>query len=143
RVASRHVDPESPPIAEQLLAPLVLSIAHPATAYNEPFAAPASSPLADAVRAAMQKAADTRGEVARDPRLDEACRELASVASRDATPSAALVEFVLHSHGVAEPAAHVFVAWTAPTPAEVIAAMQRQFGDSLGGRMRAGVATAG
>jgi uncharacterized protein YkwD len=139
-VASRHVEP--PPISEPLLAPLTLSIAHPATAYNEPFVAPAPTPLADAVRAAMQDAAGTRGEIAADPRIDVACSELASVVSRDAAPSAALVEFALHGHGVAEPAAHVFVAWTAATPAQVIAAMRTQWGDSLLGRMRAGIGTA-
>src|SRR5436190_14394846 len=140
-VANPHLDLESPPTAEPLLAPLVLSITQPAASYNEPYASPASASLADAVRAAMQEAAGTRGEITGDPRLDVVCRELATVVSRDAAPSAALVEFVLHSHGIAEQASHVFVAWAAPTPVEVIAAMRPQFGDSLVGRMRAGIGT--
>ena len=142
-VASRQVELEPPPISEPLLAPLTVSIAHPATAYNEPFVAPAPTSLAEAVRAAMLDAADTHGELAGDPRLNTVYSELTTMVSREAEPSAALVEFLLHSHGIAEPAARVFVAWTAPTPDQVIAAMRPQFGDAVLGRLRVGVGTAG
>lgn len=141
-VAGPHADAEPPPVAEPLQAPRALSIAHPAAAYNEPVETPDPAPLAEAVRAAMRDLAGTDGEVIADPRLDLACRELAAVASRDAAPSPARVDFVLRSHGVAEPAEHVLVAWTAAVPDQVVAAMQPRLAEAVRGRVRVGVGAA-
>lgn len=136
------VEPETILIAELLAAPIRVVLAQPAASYDEPRDAVASTPLADAVRAAMQDAAGSRAEITADPRLDTACREIAKLASRDAAPRAALIELVLQGLGIVEPADRVLVAWDVETPEQAVGALRPQFGDALVGYLRAGVAAA-
>jgi hypothetical protein len=60
-VAGRHAERDPPPIAEPLVAPLALAIAHPAAAYNEPFAAPAPTLLGSLAAASGHRSIEGRG----------------------------------------------------------------------------------
>jgi Cysteine-rich secretory protein family len=140
QVPRTFMEPESALIAELLAPPITVALEHPVAAYGEPGQAPPSSPLAEGLRAAMQELAGSRAEIAGDPRLDVACRELSAVASRDAAPRHALVEFVLRGLGIIEPAERVVIAWDVRTPDEAIAALRAQLDDAPSGYMRLGAA---
>src|ERR1700733_2065460 len=119
-----HVALDGAPISERLDAPITFGpVEHAASSYDEPFTAPTSEPLTDAIFAGLQTAA------VRDARLDVACAELARIVPQGAPLSEALVEFALHVHGVVE-RGHAFVAH-GTTAAEIGAALAPQLGDPL------------
>ena len=72
-----------------------------------------------------------RGELTRDARLDAVAGDLAAVVANGAAlDDDGLVEFVMHAHGVIEPAARV-IAVRGQSPAELVATATAQLGDSL------------
>jgi len=84
-----------------------------ATFYNEaPRQAP-STPLNDAVIAAVREAAITAGlhVPVPDLRLFQACADLAEVAPETSLLRYKLVEFALQHHGIAEPSPRLLVVW--------------------------------
>jgi hypothetical protein len=141
------VEPEATLFAEPLAPPIKVARVRPAASYDEPNGANganganATTALSDGVRAAMQEAAGTRAAITADPRLDMACRALAALAAREAPPRASLVEFVLSSLGIAEPADRLLVAWDVGTPEPAVGALRAQFTD-LEGYLRVGAGTA-
>jgi uncharacterized protein YkwD len=141
-VIAPRVTPETVLHAEPLAAPVTVAVAHAAAAYSEPIGASPDASLSEAVRAAMQEVAGSRAEIAGDPRLDIACRELAAVTSRDGPPSATVVDFVMSSLGIVERAERVLVAWDVAAPDDVVAALRPQLGDALAGYLRVGAGTA-
>lgn len=103
-VASR----ESPP-AGIVFAPRGAAVER----YNEPLQAPASSPLGNAVAAAVAEAA-TRARVpvpAADARLFRACADLAQIVPEEGVVSYSAVEFAMQHNGIIEPSPHLVVVW--------------------------------
>jgi hypothetical protein len=107
---------------EPLEAPVTFGPLDEATAWNQPLAGEPPPPVADNIYVdptprtpedelfvALQIAARGRGSLARDPRLDRAATELASVVPQGVALSPGLVEFALHAHGIVEPAARTLV----------------------------------
>ena len=103
-----HLVVEPPPVRDPIAPPLVFEPAG-VDAYELPAPAIAKDPAADAIFASMQELARGRGVIARDPRLDLAAAEVATVVARGATPSDELVAFALRAHGVIETAAATVV----------------------------------
>jgi len=95
--------------------PQVYAPATPAVVrYNDPPRAPApSSPLADAIVAAIGEVAAASGVPAPlpDGRLYAAAQELAAIVPENAPLSYRLVEFALQRHGIIEPSPHLVVIW--------------------------------
>lgn len=83
-------EPDTPPVVEPLAPPITLTIANPATAYDEDL--PSSN-------------AATGPTPQHDPRLDAAAAELLAVVQQGAALSPQLVQFATHAHGVVEPPA--------------------------------------
>jgi uncharacterized protein YkwD len=85
----------------------------PARRYNEPLQAPPSTPLGDAVLAAVKDAAATTKlpMPAADARLFRACAELAQVVPEEGIVGYSVVEFALQRHGIIEPSPHLLVVW--------------------------------
>ena len=85
----------------------------PATRYNEPPRSAPSTPLHDAVVAAVRDAAihaNVQVPVA-DARLFRACAELAAIVPEEGIIGYALVEFALQRNGIIEPSPHLLVVW--------------------------------
>lgn len=86
----------------------------PAARYNEPSKAPPpSSPLADAVLAAVRDAAAASKLPApvADARLFRACAELADLVPDDGTLEVELIDFVMHRQGLIEPVPRMLFLW--------------------------------
>ncbi|MCE9578300.1 MAG: hypothetical protein K8W52_34555 [Deltaproteobacteria bacterium] len=82
--------------------------------YNDPPVAPApSSPIGDAVVAAVAREADNLGiaHPVPDGRLFAAADELAAVVPEEGVVPYALVEFAIQHHGIVEPSPHLLVVW--------------------------------
>lgn len=139
---ARVREPVAPLYADPLAAPIRVELPD-AKAYNERIAlAPnAHGALGDAVRARLQELAGSGGEIRGDSRLDATCNDLAALVSREAGPSAHLVELMLYGRGVVEPAEHVVVAWDARSAEQAVAAVRAELG-ALEGYLRVGVGTA-
>jgi len=121
---------EAPPALEPLAPPVVYGpVAHAAATWNEP-AEPTTSHESDAVFSALYELAREKGDPERDGRLDTVAAELGEVAARGAPLDAALVEFALRQHGVADSAALVLAA-KATEPDAIVAELTPQLGDSL------------
>ncbi len=108
-------------------APNTPSVAH----YNDPLIAPApSSPLADAIVAAIRDVAAASGVPAPRPdgRLYAAARELATIVPESSPLSYRLVEFAMQRHGIIEPSPHLVVIWG---PFDDPTAIMQQLRDKL------------
>ena len=99
-VACRHPsvarllpEPDTPPVVQPLAQPITLTIAHPATAYDEVLPIDA--------RADTISGGDRRP--LHDHRLDAAAAELLEAIHRGAALSPELVQFVTHAYGIVEP----------------------------------------
>ncbi len=120
----------------------------PAARYNEPSkAAPPSSPLADAVVAAVRDAAAAAKLPApvADARLFRACAELAELAPDNGTPEVPLIDFVLHRQGLIEPVPRMLVLWAPLDDVDAVLAQLRPqlpeiLSEGVRGRVGVGVA---
>jgi hypothetical protein len=143
--APRVTDVELPPVHEVVPQPIVFGpIAEPATAYNQPVAgAVPSTPLRDAVFAALDERVPGIARPLRDPRLDLAGNELADLAERGGVLDAAVVDFAMRARGIVESTERPLVA-RADTAEGVIAALEPVLGDVLkAGNVRIGVGGGG
>lgn len=105
------------------------------TRYNEPFGAPPSSPLNDAVIAAVREAAAKAGGPVPvpDARLFRACNELAQVVPEEGVIGYALVEFALQHNGIIEPSPHLLVVWgNVDSPKLIVDELQPRLAEILG-----------
>ena len=87
--------------------------AEPAQRYNEPPQLPPTTPLGDAVMAAVKDAATRAGTNVPipDARLFRACEELAEITPEGGTPPYRVIEFALHRNGIVEPSPRVLMLW--------------------------------
>lgn len=117
--------------------------------YNDPpFEKAPSSPLGDAIVAAVDEAA---GELAVDPpiadgRLFAAADEIAEVVPDEGVVPYALVEFALQHHGIIEPSPHLLVIWgPLDDPAAIVEQLRPRLAELLAGgaRARLGVGASG
>lgn len=103
--------------------------------YNEPVGAPPSTPLNDAVIAAVRAAATTAGAPApvADARLFRACSELAAIVPEGGVVSYALVEFALQRNGIVEPSPQLLVTWgDVESPQGIVDQLQPRLAEILG-----------
>lgn len=110
-VSPSPVTPSGAVIADATPEPIAFRPAQIATRYNEnrePGPARTGAP-ADAVSSALAEHLDGRSTLVRDVRLDRAAAELAVIAQRGQPIRSDLLTFALHSHGVVEQVAGVFV----------------------------------
>lgn len=135
-----HLPSEPPAIVLPLAPPVVFSVSEPAHRYGGP-TEPTASPLADAFADAARGVAGTRGEIARDGRLDQLCAELAPVIAAGVTPSDALIQLALHTHGVPESTGRVLTVRNAASQEAALEALRSALGDELAGRFRIGLAS--
>jgi len=139
----RATDVELPPGREVIPQPIVFGpVGESATAYNQPVAgAVPSTPLRDAVFAALDERVPGIARPLRDPRLDLAANDLADLADRGGALDAAVVEFAMRARGIVESTARPLLAH-ADTAEGVIAALE--LGDILtSGNVRIGVGGGG
>jgi uncharacterized protein YkwD len=117
----------------------------PAALYNHPTpVAPPSSPIGDAVVAAVRAAAAQSGLPAPvvDGRLFAAASELAAVVPEQGVVAYALVEFAMQHHGIVEPSPHLLVVWgPIDDPATIVEQFAPRIPELLGhgGNPRVGV----
>jgi uncharacterized protein YkwD len=127
--------PEAAKPAAAPAAPLTLAPTTPAAQrYNEPFQAAPSTPLGDAVVAAVRDAAGRAGVAApvADARLFRACEELAAIVPDDGVIPSRVVEFALQRHGIVEPVPRLIV-WRSEdvTAGAVVDELQPQLASML------------
>src|SRR4051794_7318271 len=96
-------------MSASLAPPIALTIAAPATMYNERGPATATTPESDALFAALASSVAGRGDPERDARLDLVASELSNLHARGGALDDAVVDFALHAHGVVEPAVQVAI----------------------------------
>lgn len=108
---------DTPPVVEALAPPVTLTIAHPATAYDEDMP---RDPVVDAISGSETIERGLR----HDPRLDAAAAELADVLRQGASLSPELVQFATHAHGIVEPPTF----YTTPPPTDVLAPPNTRIG---------------
>lgn len=117
----------------------------PAALYNEGTPVPPpSSPIGDAVVAAVRAAAAQVGQPAPvvDGRLFAAATELAAVVPEQGVVAYALVEFAMQHHGIVEPSPHLLVVWgPIDDPATIVEQFAPRIPELLGhgGNPRVGV----
>lgn len=110
-------DTAEPAAASMPTAPRAMTFtptSEPAARYNEPSTAPPpSSPLADAVLAAVRDAAAASKLPApvADARLFRACAELADLVPDDGALEVELIDFVMHRQGLIEPVPRMLFLW--------------------------------
>ena len=119
----------------------------PAARYNEPARPPASSPLGDAVSAAVREAAATAKlpEPTPDARLARACTELAELMPQGGALEVDLIQFVMHRQGLIEPVPRLLFMWAPVGEVDaVLEQLRPQLADILGEgvRGRFGIGTA-
>ncbi|NVB82236.1 MAG: hypothetical protein HOV81_27900 [Kofleriaceae bacterium] len=118
----------------------------PATRYNEPLQPPPSSPLGDAVIAAVREAAAKAGvpAPAADARLFRACAELAEVVPEDGIAGYGVVAFALQRQGIIEPTRSLLVLWGGDDPDTIVEKLRPQLPDIVAagatGRLGIGLA---
>ena len=121
----------------------------PSAQYNDPPFEPApSSPLGDAIVAAVDEAA---AELAVDPpladgRLFAAADEIAEVVPDEGVVPYPLVEFALQHHGIIEPSPHLLVIWgPLDDPSAIVEQLRPRLAELLAGgaRARLGVGASG
>ena len=119
----------------------------PAARYDDPAEPPVTSPLGDAVLAAVRDAAAAAGRPApiADARLFRACAELADVVPQQGVVGYGLVEFALQHNGIAEPSPHLLVVWgPIDAPGPIVDQLKPQLASVLAGAgtLRVGVGEA-
>ena len=127
---------------KQLSGPITFSPTSTASKqYNDPpFEAAPSSPLGDAIVAAVDQAA---GELGVDPpladgRLFAAADEIAEVVPDEGVVPYALVEFALQHHGIIEPSPHLLVIWgPLDDPGSIVEQLRPRLAELLAGGARA------
>ena len=118
-----------------------------AVRYNEPPRAPPSTPLNDAVIAAVRDAATRAGAPipVPDARLFRACNELAAVVPEEGVIGYTLVEFALQRNGIIEPSPHLLVVWgNVDSPQLIVEQLQPRLAEILadGATARLGIGAA-
>lgn len=131
------------PVAAVTFAPTT----EPATRYNEPLQAPPSTPLGEAVLAAVREAAATAklATPSADARLFRACAELAQVVPEEGIVGYSVVEFALQRHGIIEPSPHLLVVWgDIDEPELIVDQLRPRLGEILadGATARVGIGAA-
>ncbi len=137
----RKADPGT--VQPVTFAPVAVAVSR----YNEPIVAPPTSPLGDAVIAAVTKAAQRVGKTPpiADARLFRACAELAEVYPQDGVIGYNLVEFALQRNGIIEPSPRLLVVWGDLDQAEaIVTQLEPQLAEVLteGAHLRVGVGAA-
>lgn len=142
--APRVTEVELPPVHEVTPQPIVFGpVLEPATVYNQVTGVVATSPLRDAVFAALAERVPGTARPLRDPRLDLASDDLADLVQRGGRLDAAVVEFAMRARGIVESTERPLVA-RATTADSVIAALEPILGDILkSGNVRIGVGGGG
>ncbi|MEO7733889.1 MAG: CAP domain-containing protein [Kofleriaceae bacterium] len=128
RKAGAHVAASAGPVT---FAPA----SEPALRYNEAAQSAPSTPLHDAVIAAVRDAAihaNVQVPVA-DARLFRACAELAAIVPEDGVIGYELQQFALQRNGIIEPSPHVLVVWgDVRSPQPIVDELQSWLAESLG-----------
>jgi len=124
------VDSGGEPIHEPVALPVILGpVVDAASNYNDSTVL-APSAASSAMFAQIQAAVRGVGVLAHDARIDLAARDLAGVVDGGVSPSRALIEFALRTHGIVESAQQVAVA-RAESPEQAALQLTAKFGDSL------------
>ncbi|HEY6035158.1 MAG TPA: hypothetical protein VIV58_12880, partial [Kofleriaceae bacterium] len=120
---------ELPAQVAVLAPPIELTVAHPASAYNEP-AEVASTAARDQVFAGLVDSVRGKGEPVRDGRLDVVAGEFAELLARGGEADDGAIEFALHAHGIVEPL-HAMLVAKATTAEAALAELVPELAGSL------------
>lgn len=120
---------ELPPQTATLAPPIDFTVAHPASAYNEPAGDVPSTPARDQVFAGLADTVRGTAEPARDGRLDIVAGELAELLAHGETDDA-VIEFALRAQGVVEPL-HLLLVSKAATAEAAVAELVPDLADAL------------
>ena len=123
-------DVELPPQVAALVPPVDLTVAHPASAYNEPAGEVASTAARDQVFTGLADSVQGKGEPVRDGRLDLVAGEFADLRARGGETDDGAIEFALHAQGIVEPL-HLMLVSKATTADAAIAELVPELEGSL------------
>jgi len=131
---------ELPAQIAELAPPIELTIAHPASAFNEPAGDVPSTAARDQVFTGLADSVRGKGEPVRDGRLDLVAGEFADLLARGGETDAAAVEFALHAQGIVEPLHLMLVSKATAADAAIAELVPELEGSLEHGNVRVGLA---
>ena len=123
-------DVERPPSIAVLAPPVDFTVAHPASAYDEPAGDVPSTPARDQLFAGLVDSARGKGEPVRDSRLDLVAGEFADLLARGGETDDAVIAFALHAQGIVEPL-HLMLVAKSTTADAALAELVPDLADAL------------